>query len=341
MARYVLICITLFLAACKSDPVTLSLSGETMGTTYNIVAIDATGELDANAVQAAVEATLATVNGQMSNWDPNSEISRFNSAQTTDPVAISTELSMVMAAANSVHTESLGQFDVTLGPLIELWGFGARTPESPVPAEAQIIAALEITGQADVLTLASDPDTMAKAHPNTSVYLAAIAKGYGVDRIAATLHGLGLRDYMVEIGGDLVTSGTNPEGAAWRIGIERPHVGAQTVEEIVNISDLGMATSGDYRNYFEADGVRYSHIIDAVTGRPITHTTASVTVLTTDAMMADAWATALLALGAERGLEISESLGLAAFFILRDTTSDDIAFTTIASSRFGQLQADQ
>lgn len=338
MARYILVCFALILAACKSDPVTLTISGKTMGTTYNITAIDKGAELDAKAVKTAIEATLTLVNGQMSNWDPNSEISVFNAAKSTEPVTISAELAKVMAAANTVHKQSQGQFDVTLGPLIELWGFGARTPESPVPADTDIEAALNITGQLDVLTLTTNPDTMAKTYPDTSVYLAAIAKGYGVDQLAATLHGLGLTDYMVEIGGDLVTAGNNPDGAPWRIGIERPVSGAQKVEEIVKISDLGMATSGDYRNYFEAEGVRYSHVIDAVTGRPISHTTASVTVLAKDAMMADAWATALLALGAERGLKIAEDLDLAVFFILRDTGSNDIAFTTTASSQFKKLQ---
>lgn len=339
MIRLVPICAALLLTACQSDPVTLRLSGETMGTTYNIVAIDKTAEIDADSVQAALEQTLADVNSQMSNWDPNSEISQFNASDTTQPVEISAELATVMQAAQFIHDESEGQFDVTLGPLIELWGFGARTPDSPVPAPEAVAAALDIVGMDKVLTLGDAPATMAKAYPDTSVYLAAIAKGHGVDRLAEALQAFGITDYMVEIGGDLVTAGQNPSGEAWRIGVERPDAGEQKIEEIVDLSGLGMATSGDYRNYFEADGVRYSHIIDAETGNPITHTTASVTVLADNAMLADGWATALLVLGSERGLPIAEKHGLGVLFIDRDPQEQDVAFTTVASSAFKKLQA--
>ncbi len=341
MARLFLVALMFFLAACKSDPVTLKFSGETMGTTYNIVAIDKTADLSSDALQAAITATLAKVNGQMSNWDPNSEISQFNSAPTTDPIAISSELASVVAAANEIHQKSEGLFDVTLGPLIEIWGFGARTPDSPVPTNDTIAAALKVVGQGKVLALNSATPSLTKSLPETSVYLAAIAKGYGVDQVAAVLAQAGVRDYMVEIGGDLVTAGLNPKGEAWRIGIERPDAASQTIEEIVDISGLGMATSGDYRNYFEQDGIRYSHIIDGVTGHPITHGTASVTVLAENAMMADGWATALLALGQERGLKIAESEGLAVLFIARSPDSGATGFATTTSSQFSKLQAKQ
>ncbi|WP_122077248.1 FAD:protein FMN transferase [Pseudophaeobacter sp. EL27] len=341
MARLFLVALMFFLAACKSDPVTLKFSGETMGTTYNIVAIDKTADLSSDALQAAITATLAKVNGQMSNWDPNSEISQFNSAPTTDPIAISPELASVVAAANEIHQKSEGLFDVTLGPLIEIWGFGARTPDSPVPTDEAIAAALKVVGQGKVLVLNSEPRSLTKSLPETSVYLAAIAKGYGVDQVAAVLAQAGVGDYMVEIGGDLVTAGLNPKGEAWRIGIERPDAASQTIEEIVDVSGLGMATSGDYRNYFEQDGIRYSHIIDGVTGRPITHGTASVTVLAENAMMADGWATALLALGQERGLKIAESEGLAVLFIARSPDSGATGFVTTTSSQFSTLQAKQ
>ena len=338
MVRVFLLSLAVLLAACKSDPVTLKFGGETMGTTYNIVALDKEGELDADTVKAAVEAKLAEVNGKMSNWDPNSEVSRFNAAETTSPVKISAEFAYVMQAANDIHEKSQKQFDVTLGPLIELWGFGARTKDSPIPADEAIANAQEIVGQTKILALDVENNTLTKSIPGTSIYLAAIAKGYGVDAVAQTLRDQGLSDYMVEIGGDLVTSGTNPEGDSWRIGIERPDARVQTVEEIVQTTNVGLATSGDYRNYFEEDGIRYSHIIDAQTGRPITHGTASVTVLAENAMLADGWATALLVLGQERGLKIAEEEGLAVLFITRDSTSEDVTFTTTTSSHFDGLQ---
>ncbi|MEP1330024.1 FAD:protein FMN transferase [Pseudophaeobacter sp.] len=341
MARLFIAALAFVLAACKSDPVTLKFSGETMGTTYNVIAVDKTADLSSDALKGEIDAALATVNARMSNWDPTSEISRFNTADTTDPVEISPELATVMTAASEIHDKSLGLFDVTLGPLIEIWGFGARTPDSPVPSDAAIAAAMEVVGQNKILTLTTNPTALRKSLPETSVYLAAIAKGYGVDRLATVLQAAGITDYMVEIGGDLVTSGQNPSGENWRIGIERPDAASQTVEEIVDLSNLGMATSGDYRNYFEQDGIRYSHIIDAGTGRPITHGTASVTVLAPNAMMADGWATALLVLGQERGLAIAEKEGLAVLFIARKADSSETGFETTVSSQFTKLQTKQ
>lgn len=341
MARAALIGMALFLAACKSEPTELRLEGETMGTTYHIVALDADDRLDDAGVKAAVETALTRVNAQMSNWDPNSEVSKFDARQDTDPVAISPELAKVMAAAAEVNRLSEGQFDVTLGPLIELWGFGARTPETPHPSDAAIIAALAEVGQDKVLALdtEADPPTLTKLRPGANVYLAAIAKGYGVDVVGQTLRDMGLNDYMVEIGGEIVTAGHNLQGKPWQIGIERPDAGDRSIQEVVALSGMGMATSGDYRNYFEQDGRRYSHIIDARTGRPVTHRTASVTVLADTAMMADAWATALLALGQERGLPIAEAQGLAVLFIARDPQSGDNGFATTATARFRELQA--
>ncbi|MEM6711364.1 MAG: FAD:protein FMN transferase [Pseudomonadota bacterium] len=339
MSRFSLVALALFVVGCNAQPQTITLSGATMGTTYSITALDPSGEVVPEALGQAVEATLATVNGQMSNWDPTSEISRVNSAQTTDPIAISAELAEVLDVATRVHAESGGQFDVTLGPLIDLWGFGERRPDSPIPADDDIQSALRRVGLSNVISLSRAPDTLTKRFEDTEVYLAAIAKGYGVDAVAAAVEGFGLTNYLVEIGGDLIASGNNPQGEPWRIGVERPDPATRTVEEVVIVSGLGMATSGDYRNFFEDEGVRYSHIIDAQTGRPITHDTASVTVLAESAMLADAWATALLVLGSERGLDISENLDLAVLFIVRDPMSEGTHFKTITSSRFATLQS--
>ncbi len=335
IAVLVTVLMLFILSACGPRAAILTFGGETMGTTYNVTAIDASGDLDVKEIEAAIAAALRDVNTSMNNWDPASEISRFNASQSTEPVAISPQLAYVMAAAQQVHRASQGQFDATLGPLIELWGFGARNAQSPVPSDAAITQALGKVGQARVLTLGEG--TMQKADPDTSVYLAAIAKGHGVDRIAEAIEAFGIKDYLVEIGGDLVARGENPQGEPWRIGIEQPIEGGREIEQVVHISGFGMATSGDYRNYFEEDGVRYSHIIDAQTGRPITHTTASVTVLAENAMLADAWATALLALGHERGMEISQANGLAAYFIFREAGLHEPKFTSLANAQFQTL----
>lgn len=326
------------LTGCWSASQTLEFSGQTMGTTYAVIAVDDSGDLEPRIVQDAIESTLADVNASMSNWDPGSEVSRFNAAGM-EAVAISPELAEVMAFANDVHAASLGRFDVTLTPLIELWGFGERTSDSTVPSDAEIATAQALVGQSRLLTLTRNPDMLQKNDTDVSVFLSAIAKGYGIDRVAATLRDLGLSDFMVEIGGDLIASGTNPRGTPWRIGIERPDPSSQRVEDVVSLNDMGMATSGDYRNFFEEDGIRYSHIIDATTGRPITHGTASVTVLAESAMAADAWATALLALGAERGLPLAEKNELAVFFIVRDPSILEAGFSTRASSQFTEIMA--
>ncbi|WP_170506028.1 FAD:protein FMN transferase [Ruegeria arenilitoris] len=322
------------LSGCLFDkePEVVRLSGETMGTTFNITAIGQ--DLDENALAVAVEETLADVNAKMSNWDPNSEVSTFSAATSTEPVQVSADFAQVMAAANDVHEKTGGTFDVTLGPLIELWGFGPRKPEDPVPSDVEILKALNGVGQGRLLTLDAEAGTLTKSEPGVGINLSAIAKGYGIDAVAKTLRDAGIEDYLVEIGGDLVTMGQNDKGEAWRIGIEKPQAGAQTYQLIVSVSDLGMASSGDYKNFFEQDGVRYSHIIDPTTGRPITHRTTSVTVLAENAMMADAWATAMLALGQEKGLELAEEHKLAVYFISRDVTGGEDAYITVHSTAF-------
>ncbi len=322
------------LSAClfEKEPEVVRLSGETMGTTFNITAIGV--DVDEEALAVAVEETLADVNAKMSNWDKNSEVSQFSKSQSTEPTQVSEEFALVIAAANDVHEKSGGTFDVTLGPLIELWGFGPRKPEDPVPSDEDIQAALNSVGQARLLTLDREAGTLAKSDAGVGINLSAIAKGYGIDAVADTLRDAGIEDYMVEIGGDLVTMGENDKGEAWRIGIEKPEAGSQNLQLIVQLDDLGMATSGDYKNFFEQDGVRYSHIIDPITGRPITHRTTSVTVLAENAMMADAWATAMLALGQEKGLELAEKHKLAVYFISRDVTGGEDAYITVHSTAF-------
>jgi thiamine biosynthesis lipoprotein len=338
MRAFTLLPAVLMLAACWGEETTetFKLSGETMGTTYHVTAVEVPAEVSEEDLSAAVDAALAAVNASMSNWDPQSEISRFNEARSTDPVAISPELAHVMAAANEVHALSGGKFDVTLYPLIDLWGFGPNKPGEPIPSDEDIAAALEHVGQADTLRL--DGETLTKVDPEVSVNLSAIAKGYGNDAVAEALRGFGIENYLVEIGGDLVSAGLNEEGAPWQIGIEAPDPASRSVEMILPVSDRGMATSGDYRNFTEQDGVRYSHIIDPTTGRPITHRATSVTVLADNGMMADAIATAMMVLGEDEGLRVAEKNDLAVFFISRAEQGADQDYVTHASPAFEKLR---
>ncbi|MEM9880003.1 MAG: FAD:protein FMN transferase [Pseudomonadota bacterium] len=312
------------------------MSGQAMGANYSIIAIDRSASVREKEVADAVNEALRQVNASLSNWDPESEISRFNAQQSVRPVSLSLELITVMQAAFNVHDQSDGQFDVTLGPLIELWGFGTAPRTLQPPSDEAIKNVLRETGQRQVLAFDQASGTLTKLRPKTQVHIASLAKGYGIDEIGRALEQLGLTDYLVEVGGDLVASGVNQNGAPWRIGIEQPDAAQRKVEQVIAVSGLGMATSGDYRNYFEADGQRYSHIMDARTGRPVTHATASVTVLAPTAMLADAWATALLALGSARGQVISEKFNIAALFIDRSSPVGG-SFVTSSTKQFKNL----
>lgn len=331
--RSFLILSTAALAACNFEDEVLKFTGKTMGTQYHVVALRGGKAVDREALAAAIDSALADVTVEMSNWDAASEISRVNAAGT-ETMRLSPALADLMANANAVHRASDGRFDVTVGPLIDLWGFGAAGVAPHVPADAEIAEALALTGQTRVLTL--EGDKLSKSVAGAEIYLPAIGKGHGVDRVAAAVRSFGIENFMVEIGGDLYTAGHNADGTPWHIGIESPVAGARSVYDVVDVSNLGMATSGDYRNFFEADGTRYSHIIDPTTGRPITHNTVSASVLTENAMLADAWSTAMLVLGREVGLEIAEEQDLAVVFIDHDGTD---GYKTTQSSRFTALQA--
>ena len=326
----------LALAACKFSSKVLEIAGFTMGTNYNVVAVDPSNSVDEKLAKARIEEALALVNRQMSNWDANSEISRFNAQTSTESVAVSSDLAHVMQAAEEVHLASEGRFDTTMGPLIELWGFGANGTKS-LPSDAEIANAAARAGHGNTLNVGAG--ALQKTQGEANVYLAAIGKGFGADKVGQALEKLGITDYMVEIGGDLYASGKNPDGQPWQIGIEKPAALSGGVMDVVGISGLGLASSGDYRNYFEQDGQRFSHVIDPVTGRPITHTTASATVLADNAMLADAWATAMLTLGRERGLEVAAKHDVAVLFIERDAAASGLQFKSVASPRFAELTA--
>lgn len=335
-SRRSFILMSLSLAACKGGADIVELSGSTMGTTYSVTGVDQNRTIDKAVLQKAIEKTLADVNTQMSNWDETSEVSRFNASGSTAPMVVSEGIAKVVKASQEIHHASDGQFDITLGPVIEAWGFGAKTSSAPASTEA--LAAM-VSADKRMQGLKVKGNTLNKEKPDTQIYLPSIGKGYGVDQIAQVVKDAGMSDFMVEIGGDIYVSGRNADGMKWQIGIETPDAHTRQAYKVASVSDLGLATSGDYRNYFERDGQRYSHIIDAHTGRPITHRTASATVLAENTMLADAWATAMLALGTDRGLEIANKLDLAVLFIDRSAEPGNKAFVSTASSRFAALQA--
>jgi thiamine biosynthesis lipoprotein len=318
----------LFLAGCGAREQTLALAGSTMGTTWSVQIPHPAPDLDQAALYADIDALLDQVNGRMSTYRPDSELSRFNAAETTDWFPVSAELERLVDKALAVSQLTGGAFDVTVGPLVNLWGFGPEVHPDEIPAQDQIDAARARIGWR-MLHSRAEPPALRKDRPDVYVDLSAIAKGHGVDRVAELLEAKGLTDYLVEIGGELRGRGVNAAGEPWRIAVERPDPGRRAVLEVVALTDHGMATSGDYRNFFEVDGKRYSHTIDPSTGRPVVHDLASTTVVAERCGEADAWATALLVLGPERGLALANERGLAALFVER--LGDELRLTESAA----------
>jgi thiamine biosynthesis lipoprotein len=308
----------------------ISISGQTMGTTYNITVVDNPLNLSKETLKKRVGKTLADINDKMSNWYDQSEISLVNNNTGGEPIDLSHELFDVINIAKDINIKSNGAFDVTSAPLINLWGFGPNKTEKKIPTEMEVNKALELVGQVQLLELIPGLGQLKKATPKVSINLSALAKGYGIDMVASTLEEQKIRNFLVEIGGDLITSGTNKDGKAWKIGIETPKIEEQIVQSVIKIKNQAMATSGDYKNFFERNGIKYSHIINPKTGYPIRHKTLAVTVLAETAVLADGWATAMLVLGSNEGMIIADKLGIPVFFI----SSDAKTFITEVSEAF-------
>lgn len=295
-----------------------AFTGRTMAGTYAIKV--ARGGAMSAAAEAALGrelfAAVDVIDRGMSTYRPDSELSRLNRHRADTPFAMSAELGEVLAAARAVSAASGGAFDVTVGSLVNAWGFGP-TARTRRPAIEELV---RLRARVSWESLVLDPAarTVTKTRPEVYVDLSAIAQGYGADRIAAALGARGFGDYLVEVSGEVRARGVNADGVPWRIGIERPDgAGVRKPRYVVPLAGLALATSGDYRNYFEQDGRRYSHEIDPRTGEPVAHRLASVTVVHPDCALADAWATALFVLGELRGREVAIAQGVPAYFIGR------------------------
>lgn len=291
------------------------LAGETMGTTWSV-----TLQADAEALPGlrdGIEERLDTVVAQMSTWEAGSDLSRYNSAAPGTAHALPKELQKVIDAALQVSRASDGAFDPTIGPLVELWGFGPGGPSdgNGVP-EAETLARLR--GGIGWGKLVFDSEGRLIQPGSLELDLSAIAKGFAVDEVARYLDASGVPAFLVEIGGELRGQGRKPDGSAWRIAVEQPVPDDTTLEDttlVVALEDLAIATSGDYRRMFEREGRRYSHTIDPRTGEPVQHALASVTVLHDESMMADAWATALTVMGPDAGWDFAMRNDLAALLV--------------------------
>ncbi len=313
---------SLFATACDNRDQYFKISGHTMGTNYQVT-LENPSELSINDLEQSIQQKLEHINQLMSTYLDNSELSVFNQTQTKNCQSLSKETYFVVEQAIAVSKQTHGKFDITLAPLIELWGFDKKQTNDRIP-EKTIIE--NILNQIGYQKLMLGEGCISKAQQELSINLSAIAKGYAVDQVASLIREAGVNNYLVEIGGEIANSGVNPNGLLWTIAIESvdgqsKSEQAKDIQKIILPMGLGVATSGDYRNYFEKDAKRYSHMIDPTTGYPIIHNLASVTVLHPETLMADAYATAMMIMGKEKALDFANENKIPIFMLVKQDQS--------------------
>ncbi|MBZ6074344.1 FAD:protein FMN transferase [Aeromonas schubertii] len=308
----------ILLQACQPKPEMTRIEGRTMGTFYAVTLADPFpgGE---RALQRRVDALLLEINREISTYDPDSVISRFNRAQDTRPHPIPERMAKIVAQGIEAGERTRGQLDVTVGPLVNLWGFGPDKRPNKTPDEQAIAAARERVG-IDKLEQSRGSDgqpLLAKRRPDLYLDLSTLGEGAGSDAIAELLEQAGVHNYLIEIAGAVRSQGHNPKGKPWRVAIVDPSDQPGAFQAVVTPKGMAVSTAGSYRNYYERDGVRYSHIIDPVTGHPISHKLVSATVILPSALEADAYDTALMVMGPEKAMAYARDHRLAAFLVIK------------------------
>ncbi len=305
----------------------LTFSGPLMGTDFRITVVLPTG-MESDLLFERIKATMQALEQSMSTYIDDSEVSQFNAARAGQEFEISDEVAEVLAEALSIAVLSDGYFDVTVGQLVNAWGFGPRGQIEKQPAPEQLLALQQSVGYQK---LQLNDRYLSKDHDGVMIDLSAIAKGYTVDRVAAYLLRQGISNFLVDIGGELRAAGRNIDGQLWRVGIERPEV-LGGVDRIVVLDNMAIATSGDYRSFLLIDGEKFSHTIDPTTMRPALHQLALVSVISDRASTADALATAMMAMGEDKAQQFAQQNQLAAYFVIRDAASG--GYKTIITPQF-------
>lgn len=333
--------ITLFLALficlviSGCGQVETDIRGEVMGTTYSVKVM--TGRFDkTDHLSKLVHERLQEINTSMSTYIQDSEISNFNKSDGKAAFTPSPDFLEVMKVAMDIYKESGGAWDGSVDHLVTLWGFGRDGQIDEPPPEKEVEKGLSLVDFSKISILADG--TFLKSDPELTIDLASIAKGYGVDAVAAVLQGEGYKDFLVEVGGEIFASGTKDENNTWRVGINTPSrtAGFGQVYKVLSIEGKGLATSGDYRNYFISDGRMYSHILDPRTGFPVTNGVVSASVVADTCTLADGLATALMVMGPEKGLELVEKIAdVEALIIVRN---EDGEFEEYPSSKFAEYE---
>ncbi len=312
-----LLFISIVFYSCNTNiPDEVVLKGKTMGTTYSVKYINQTTVPNKDWIQVKIDSVLVLVNDEMSTYIPTSEISRFNSFRDTTWFDVSKDFVIVLRQAEYIADVSGGYFDPTIEPLVNLWGFGPEIRDRKLPTKSEIDSAKKLVNFGLIETRLTPP-AIKKRKSNIYFDLSSIAKGYGVDKVSDFLEEKGIENYLVEIGGELRAHGRKADSLLWRVGVINPN--EQGLSISIEMNDLSIATSGDYLNYFEYQGNRYSHTINPKTGKPITHNLASVSVIDPSCMTADGYATAIDVLGPVKGYEFAERLNIPVYMILRDS----------------------
>ncbi|MEI8595011.1 FAD:protein FMN transferase [Photobacterium sp. Hal280] len=323
-----LLVMALVVSGCSEQRQLIHLTGSTMGTYYSIKLIEQEGLPSEVALQKEIDRRLELVNDQMSTYREDSELSQFNQHRSSEPFEVSADTATVVQEAVRLAKLTDGALDVTVGPLVNLWSFGPEARPDVVPTDEELDARRQEVG---IEHLKVEGNALVKDLPGLYVDLSSIAKGYGVDVVADYIASLGVNDYLVEIGGEIRLKGKNLEGVPWRIAIEKPtEDGSRSIQEVVEPGEMAVATSGDYRNYFEENGVRYSHLINPITGKPITNRVVSVTVMHPKCMTADALATAFSVMGEEKAIALANQENWPVLLIV----STDEGFKEYASDAF-------
>lgn len=310
------VAVSVALTGCSQPEQIQKIAGPAQGSTFHI-SYWSTQSVNHQQLEQKIQQELDRIDVVMSNYRPDSTIEKFNQQQTTEAQTVGAELVSLVEEARKVYTESSGCYDLTVKPLFDLWGFKADKFNQPTAEQLQ--QTMQLIGMNKVL--ASNTTQLQKQHPHIRVDVSSIAQGYTVDKLADVLRQAGIDNFLVEVGGEMVVQGHKPEQKPWRVAIDKPLPGEQSLQKIIAITQdapMSVMTSGTYRHYFDENGQRYSHVLDARVGAPVKHQTVSTTVLMDNGTQADAWSTAFLCLGSAEGLAVANKLGIKVLFIDQD-----------------------
>ena len=322
----------LTLNGCEPAKTVQKFEGYTQGTTYHMSFWSSKNSIDAIALQKQVDEELQRIDAQLSNYRDDSVIEKFNALNSTETQVLSDEIITLIQAAKVASEATQGCYDLTIKPLFDLWGFKGESLTQPSPSNLKTALSKVGFNQIDII----DSTHLRKKNPTLKIDLSSVGQGYSVSQIASIFKALGIDNYLFEIGGELQTVGKKPDNSPWRVALEKPLSTQRSMHKIITMNrtePMSVTTSGTYHHFFDKDGKRYSHILDAKTGTPITHNTVSVSVFDENATQAEVWDTALLCLGREAGMELANKIGIAALFIEQEgdnfTEFSSIALTEL------------